>query len=50
MDLRVFEKMDISQLRSYIQFFLWHYRVIDAFSSTYYVAHSIGMEVLSIGV
>ncbi|MDP2972547.1 MAG: hypothetical protein Q8P64_25575, partial [Deltaproteobacteria bacterium] len=31
MDLRVFEKMDISQLRSYIQFLLWHYRVIDAF-------------------
>ena len=31
MDLRVFEKMDTSQLRSYIQFLLWHYRVIDAF-------------------
>ena len=31
MDLRVFEKMDISQLRGYIQFLLWHYRVIDAF-------------------
>lgn len=31
MDLRVFEKMDSSQLRSYIQFLLWHYRVVDAF-------------------
>lgn len=31
MDLRVFEKMDTSKLRSYIQFLLWHYRVIDAF-------------------
>ncbi|MBM4340124.1 MAG: hypothetical protein FJ110_11345 [Deltaproteobacteria bacterium] len=31
MDLRVFEKMDTSQLRSYIQFLLWHYRVMDAF-------------------
>ncbi|MBM4324877.1 MAG: hypothetical protein FJ115_15055, partial [Deltaproteobacteria bacterium] len=31
MDLRVFEKMDTAQLRSYIQFLLWHYRVMDAF-------------------
>jgi hypothetical protein len=31
MDLRVFEKMDVAQLRSYIQFLLWHYRVMDAF-------------------
>ena len=31
MDLRVFEKMDLTELRSYIQFLLWHYRVIDAF-------------------
>jgi len=31
MDLKVFENMDASELRSYIQFLLWHYRVIDAF-------------------
>ncbi len=31
MDLDVFEKMDAPQLRRYIQFLLWHYRVVDAF-------------------
>ncbi|MBW2209085.1 MAG: hypothetical protein JRG79_19445 [Deltaproteobacteria bacterium] len=31
MDLRVFEKMESSDLRKYIEFLLWHYRVIDAF-------------------
>jgi len=39
MDLRVFEKMGASELRNYIQFLLWHYRVIDAFWFLYVGEH-----------
>jgi len=31
MDLDVFENMDRGQLRGYIEFLLWHYRVMDSF-------------------
>ena len=31
MDMKIFQGMEPSQLRSYIEFLLWHYRVIDAF-------------------
>ncbi len=31
MDLSAFEGMDESQLRAYVGFLLWHYRVVDAF-------------------
>lgn len=31
MDMEIFEHMEASDLRKYLQFLLWHYRVMDAF-------------------
>ncbi len=39
MDMRLFENMDKNQLKEYIEFLLWHYRVVDAFWFIYVTEH-----------
>ncbi len=42
MDLKIFENMDATELRKYIEFLLWHYRVADAFWFIY-VSEEFGL-------
>lgn len=43
MDTKIFEDMDAGELRRYVEFLLWHYRVMDAFWFIY-VAEAFDQE------
>ena len=43
MDTMIFETMDKKELKSYLEFLLWHYRVVDAFWFIY-VEEEFGRE------
>lgn len=44
MDMEIFQEMDASGLRKYLEFVLWHYRVVDAFWFIY-VAEDFGQQI-----
>ncbi|MBF0226460.1 MAG: hypothetical protein HQK76_13475 [Desulfobacterales bacterium] len=39
MDMKIFENMDNQHLKKYIEFLLWHYRVVDSFWFIYITEH-----------
>ncbi len=44
MDMEIFQEMDAPGLRKYLEFILWHYRVVDAFWFIY-VAEDFGQHI-----
>ncbi|MBW2157349.1 MAG: hypothetical protein JRG87_12000 [Deltaproteobacteria bacterium] len=43
MDMEIFETMKAPELRKYLKFLLWHYRVVDAFWFIY-LTEQFGQE------